>query len=463
MSDYPLTSPQQPLSWEQKQTGYDHGKIDDAGLTIDPASSFPWPDDPDERIWAPLYLSLNEYTALLSAVDVGAAIAWTNDTLLVYYILVRCFSGGSMQFCAKVIDCIVNDPDVQQAMADEMLADGPMRDAINQVSQKGAPITTGAGAGNLVGGCDLDELFAGITEIVNTMNSNNKDFLEVMALAGSKTERISNAISAIPVIGLLPADEIVDWAAKMQAEILVNYDAEWTTTVKDEYRCGLFCIAKAHTDCTLSYDDIFAYIQTRLGAALDPLNILGSLVQYTILGTWSGTTVVDIMMLNQIGIWKVAGQWLGSVIRTLETVAALGKDTPDPDWLILCTDCPAPSIGVNTQTCLYAGQASGFNVSSGASYTLTATGTFIYNSSTGDSCGPDGIPPDPFTAGVEPTLKCLILMCKIGVGGSYFAVGLSHTFTAGSSGELYFSVNELYSTTINTYGDNSGVLTVTVT
>jgi len=340
MSDYPLTSPQQPLSWEQKQTGYDHGKIDDAGLTIDPASSFPWPDDPDERIWTPVYMSLNEYVALLSAVDVGAAIAWTNDTLLVYYILVRCFSGGSMQFCEKVIDCILNDPDVQQAIADEMLADGPMRDAINEISRIGSPVTTGAGAGNLVGGCDLDELFAGITSIVDTMHNNNKDFLEVMALAATQTKRVSTAISAIPVIGLLPVDEIVDWVGKMQAEILTNYDAEWTLEVRDEYRCALFCIARSQEDCTLSYDDIYNYLQTRLGHALDPLNILGSLVQYTVLGTWSGTTVVDIMMLNQIGIWKVAGEWLGSVIRTLETVAELGKDTPDPDWEILCTDCP---------------------------------------------------------------------------------------------------------------------------
>jgi len=463
MSDYPLTSPQEPLSWGQKQIGYDQGRTDDAGLTIDPASSFPWPDDPDARIWVPVYMSLNEYTALLSAVDVGASIAWTNDALLVYYILVRCFSGGSMQFCEKVIDCILNDPDVQQALADEMLADGPMRDAINQVSQKGAPLTTGQGGGSLIDGCDLDELFAGITSIVDTMNNNNEDFLEVMALAATQTKRLSTAISAIPIIGILPADEIVEWIGKLQAEVLTNYEAEWTTTIKDEYRCGLFCIARDHTDCALSYDDIFNYIQGRLGAALDPLNLVASLAQYTILGTWSGTTVVDILMLNQIAIWKAAGQWLGSVIRTLETVAALGKDSPDSDWLILCTDCPAPVIMVNTQTCLYVGQASGFNVSSGVDYTLTATGTFIYDSATGSSCGPDGIPPDPFPAGVEPGLKCLILMCKIGLAGSYFAVGLSHTFTAGSSGELYFSVNELYSASINTYADNSGVLSVTVT
>jgi len=341
MSDFPLSSPQQPLSWEQKQTGYDDGKTDNAGLTIDPALSFPWPEDPNERIWVPVYMSLNEYTALLSAVDVGAAIAWTDDALLVYYILVRCFSGGSMQFCQKVIDCLLNDDDVKQAIADDILADGPIREAVNEVARNGSSLTTSTTGTQIFSDCDKDVLFAGITSIVDTMNQNNKDFLEVMALAATQKERIANAISAIPVIGLLPIDEIVNYVAKMQAEILVNYDAEYTLDVRDEYRCGLFCIAIGKDDCSINYDDIFGYIQTRLGAALDPLNLLASLAEYTILGTWSGTSVVDIMMLNQIGIWKIAGKWLKSVIRTLETVAALGADTPDPDWNILCTDCPS--------------------------------------------------------------------------------------------------------------------------
>lgn len=354
MSDFPLDSSQQDLSWEQKQTGYDDGKTDNAGLIIDPALSFPWPDDADERIWVPVYMSLNEYTALLSAVDVGAAIAWTDDALLVYYILVRCFSGGSMQFCAKVIDCLLNDPDVKQAIADDILADGPIRDAVNEVSRNGAPLTSGVSAGQLVANCDYDVLFAGITSIVDTMHGNNKDFLEVMALAATQIKRLASAISAIPVIGLLPVDEIVDWVGKMQAEVLTNYDAEWTIDVKDAYRCGLFCIAKSHEDCSLSYDDIQAFITERLGAALDPLHLLEATIQYTILGTWSGTTIVDIMMLNQINIWKVAGEWMGSIIRTLETVAALGADTPDPDWEILCEDCPSgwcvrldPANGLN--------------------------------------------------------------------------------------------------------------------
>jgi len=340
MSDYPLTSPEEPLRYPQKELGFDNGKTDDAGLEIDPASSFPWPDDPDERIWAPVYMSLNEYTALLSAVDVGASIAWTNDALLVYYILVRNYAGGAMEFCEKVADCITNSDAVKEALAALMLEDGPVQDAIDDIARHGSPLSGTVTTAPITADCDYDVLFAGITSIVDTMHNNNKDFLEVMALAATQTERLSTAISALPIIGILPVDEIIGWVGKMQAEVLTNYDAEWTTSVKDEYRCGLFCIAKDKEDCSLNYDDIIQFVTDRLGATLDPLHLLESLVQYTILGTWSGTTVVDIMMLNQVNIWKVAGEWLGSVIRTLEATAKLGQDTPDPDWSILCTDCP---------------------------------------------------------------------------------------------------------------------------
>ncbi len=125
-----------------------------------------------------------------------------------------------------------------------------------------------------------------------------------------------------------------------------------------------------------------------------------------------------------------------------------------------CDTCSA-EVGVNTQTCLHAGQASGINVVKGIGYHSGATGTYIYNPPS-DTTTADGMPPDPFTAGVEPTLKALILMAKIGSGGTYFAVGSDHAFTASDSGELYFSVNELYSATINTYADNVGILTVTI-
>lgn len=293
------------------------------------------------------------FLRILSALQNGAYQTYGNEgRQVVWDFLVNV--EYPLPICEEVIDCVTNDADTKQAIAEQLIADGPMRDAVNEVSRNGAPLTTGVSAGKLVANCDYDVLFAGITSIVDTMHGNNKDFLEVMALAATQTKRLATAISAIPVISLLFADEIVEWVGKLQAEILTNYDAEWTVDVKDAYRCGLFCIAKSHDDCSLSYDDIQTFITERLGAALDPSHLLEATVQYTILGTWSGTTVVDIMMLNQINIWKVAGEWLGSVIRTLETVAALGADTPDPDWEILCVDCPTgwcvrldPANGLN--------------------------------------------------------------------------------------------------------------------
>lgn len=244
-----------------------------------------------------------------------------------------------MSFCEQMIGCLTTDTDVQAALASQMLTNELIRNAINQVAGKGAPMLPGTLTLPIATGCDKDELFAQVTGIIDTMNQNNVDFLEILAAATAPARKLAAAIAAIPVIETLPIDDAIDWVAKMQAEIVVNYNAEWTTSVRDTLRCELFCIAQEHTDCVLTYDDIKKYFNDRLGAALDPAHLLAAVVQYTVAGTWAGTTVVDIMMLNQISIWQVAGDWMGVNLRTLQAVTKISSNYPDSDWSTLCDPC----------------------------------------------------------------------------------------------------------------------------
>jgi hypothetical protein len=50
------------------------------------------------------------------------------------------------------------------------------------------------------------------------------------------------------------------------------------------------------------------------------------------------------MTLVQVAFWREASNWLGVNIRTLQIVARLVIDNPDPDWEILCTECATPPI-----------------------------------------------------------------------------------------------------------------------
>lgn len=251
--------------------------------------------------------------------------------------------------CADVADCIENDESVQAAIAAQLAIAGASQTTVYQTSVYGTPLAEAQRSAPIATPpeCDLDILFAMCTAIIDQLHKNNEDFLEILEAASNPTERARNVISAIPVVGLLPIDEAIEFIDQLVEEIQENYDAQYTTSIRDELRCALFCAARDAEDCIVTFDMLTAIFENRLGYYLDPVNTAGALVQYFLLSTWAGTIVVDIMTLVQIAFWRQASEWLGVNIRTLQIVARLVIDNPDPDWEILCTDCAIPWITVD--------------------------------------------------------------------------------------------------------------------
>ena len=102
------------------------------------------------------------------------------------------------------------------------------------------------------------------------------------------------------------------------------------------------------------------------------------------------------------------------------------------------------------------GFPSGYIVTEGLSYTITATGEIVYYPAGGagsDTTGPEGKAPKPWGSGICPSAGVVELVAKIGSGGDLFPVGASLTFTASATGQVYTTINEL---SPDTYGDNSG-------
>ena len=246
--------------------------------------------------------------------------------------------------CADVANCIETDASVRDAIAQQIAANPANQTSIYQTSIYGAPLTGAQRSAPLAQppACDLDILFAMSTAIIDQIHLNNQDFLEILEVALNPTERARNVISAIPGIGLLPLDEAIEFINQLASEIQENYDAQWTSAVRDDLRCALFCAAKDAPDCIITFDMLTAIFEDRLNYYLDPINTAAAIVQYFVSATWAGTTVVDIMSLIQVAFWREASNWLGVDIRTLQIVARLVIDNPDPDWEILCTECAVP-------------------------------------------------------------------------------------------------------------------------
>lgn len=247
-----------------------------------------------------------------------------------------------------LVELVNSNPDMQQALADQITNNTSTQQNVYYTSSIGVPMTSSQ-RGTAVSAsddCEPDSLFGSITALVEQLDKNNRDFLEIIEVGTNTRERLSSLIAAIPLIETLPIDDGIAMIDKLQSEILENYEAQWTTALFDEYRCDLFCAVKDLENCEVSFQALVEYWNNRLGTALEPINFFGAVLNYFLLGTWSGTTVVDIMMLIQLSAWQEASNWSGVSLRTLQTVGLLGANNPDADWELLCEDCaPEPVCG----------------------------------------------------------------------------------------------------------------------
>lgn len=242
--------------------------------------------------------------------------------------------------CIDVANCIETNGAVRDAIANQ-LTFGDSQTNIYNTSQYGIPMTATSLQQpiSVSDGCNKDVLFGSITAIVDQLNQNNLDFLEILLLSDNQAKRVAKVWDAIPLLNQIPGPTVIEFVSQLVTEVKENYDAQWTSALRDAYRCGLFCLTLEDEACELTFEMIFNFIQARIGAALDPANFFASAVIYFTTGAWAGSQLVDIMMLIQVAAWRQASSWLGLELGLLQTVALLGANDPDPDWNLLCTDC----------------------------------------------------------------------------------------------------------------------------
>lgn len=257
--------------------------------------------------------------------------------------------------CEDVANCITTDENTQQAIAGFVGSSEEVQQAIRQYlvgdpdfvksitrdAYTGVPMLPAVAGASLTeaANCDKDKLFGSITALVEQLNDNNIDFLEQFEIESNTIERASALFAAIPLFETLPIDDALAFLDTVMGEFKEFYEAAYTTSLKDTYRCDLFCEAEAASMCALSFDMIIQYYEGRLGASLNPDALFLNMVEFLVAGSWSGTQVVDAMSLAQLIIWREASNFLGVSFRSFQTVGLLGANNPSSDWAILCDNC----------------------------------------------------------------------------------------------------------------------------
>jgi hypothetical protein len=188
---------------------------------------------------------------------------------------------------------------------------------------------------------DKHELYSGIRQFVNYVHNANIDALQKIQQAGNLAAQSKRLISGIPVLGLLPFDEIADYTAFIIDELLDEYEATVDETLLETVTCDLFCIAVA-SDCNFRLSDAINYYGSKIGTtALDLTASLANVVQFALTGTFSGDQYFYFMTTFQFIAVAVADSYFSvNGMDSYMLQVAAGMNSPDADWMLLCDECP---------------------------------------------------------------------------------------------------------------------------
>lgn len=286
--------------------------------------------DPDVKISIVLNLSLNEYIALASTVDVGRDIAYGDHSIFIWWLWVR--SLESMAICDAIIACI-NDPD--SGVADTIISISNGDTFISEFGQSQSGLLFADGNNT---GCSKDVWFGGIEHLVDSLDENNLDALQILEVATNVTEWITDVVAGVFGIKAPVIQSLLEWGLYIQNNILENYEAQITQQYKETLVCDLLCIAMEN--CKLTPQMLVDYFFERLSSQLTFGSLLTESLEFIVLGVWTGTEIADAMMLSQLVFRAQFGRWFQDVaFNSIDVDIRLGFDNDSDDWILICDTC----------------------------------------------------------------------------------------------------------------------------
>lgn len=289
-------------------------------------------EDPDERVDIVLNLSLNEYVALATCVDVGRDIAYGDNSLYLWWVWTR--SLFSMSICDSIIACI-NDPEsgVSDAIYD-LLGGGsyqPSRDYGQ--SQNDLDLSS-----SLNPTCDKDILFGQVVQLVDYLDQLNTDFFEILEVASNTTEFLAEVVGDITFIDESSLDAAISWIAFIQDSIAENYAAQVTQSYKDDLACEIFCLAQ--TACEVTPRLLYDLFKDRLSSSISLEGVIWDTLDFLAGGSWSGSQIADFMFYGQLALRSQLGKYFEKfAYQDIETRLSIYSNDPNPDWELLCDTC----------------------------------------------------------------------------------------------------------------------------
>lgn len=316
-----------PLSYLQS----DGGTVPEAFVSGDPTVA------PDSNNWYVLCLTPDELLRLSSIIAAGAPIVYpdTYNQDWQKWAQMREFpneipENSCMDICQLVLDCIESNVDIQQAIGRYALTSGIGTDT----SENETILDTNL-SGNIVS-CNKDNYFGMCRQLADWLNAVSEDILELFVTAFAAPARLGDLIEAIPVVGELPADDILQSLEKFAEQINDAYQAAYDTQLNEDIACLFFCLGQ--DDCILTFEMARDAVQSMLTETVSNTDFV-TIINDIIANNWLGEQGVWIMHWFILDTIIFGGEILGiDHNRVLQTISTFYND-PDSDWSTLCTDC----------------------------------------------------------------------------------------------------------------------------
>lgn len=307
-----------------------------------------FPEDSNEKITVLFRLSLNDFVALSTAVDVGSDIAYGDDGIKVWYLWAAAVMCAA--FCDEVASCLeTENPAVVAALANLIQNNQTIINAIsNSITNAGSGIpgqpisevqaqsdTLPENTKDEEGDCLPNQLWGAVQYLIQSGNRAITDFFEVVEVASNTLERSEIVSQAIPAAGNY-ISAMAGFADQIGEELAEGYAGAFTEFYEQQLMCDLFCLAR--DECALTPDMMIQLMYQRLG---EPFTIgdFGELMAGVAAGTWVGDEIPDIAFLIYFGAIKFGQQFLSQIgIRPLTVLMSLGADLLASDnWQVLCS------------------------------------------------------------------------------------------------------------------------------
>ena len=284
-----------------------------------------------------LYLSQEEFTKLYSAVLTGADLTYPDQSHDIEYLYLQMVALPMAQLCTTIADCIDNSSDVSIAINQWLQNNGYGTGGSNppQPLPPGVTGTTMLPPGY---SCTNDAAYGMSLAVVNAIHDATLEVLQLIEILTNPLELAATMADNIPGAAVLTAGvELVAWIQDTAKE---NYDLSWSTVVRDELACLIWC--DMLDGCELSFDTIWDIYVAETDAPTPPEDDLLSWLEWLV-GLSFGTDTETVAIISLMGL--IMMRWGGKFgqftlgIRSLDMVIKLAEDETSNDWSIVCPSC----------------------------------------------------------------------------------------------------------------------------